>query len=106
LSYKYPEENLTNNSNNLNGNGNGNANANAIKIEIKERPMLFDNNAFKKRPNTSKSFSENSLKPNYNKDKDKDKDNISKNKKEIKEKIFRTTKEDPFLHKNFTEIPD
>jgi len=88
LSYKNPEEIFCENSKNSNG----------IKIEIKERPMLHDNNAFQKRPNTSKSIRNNSLKHNNN--------NNCKNKEEIKQKIFKTTKEDPFLHKNFTEIPD
>lgn len=69
--------------------------------------MLHDNNAFKNRPNSSKSYRTNSLKSSDIKSK-KDIKNIPncKNKKEIKDKIFQTTKEDPFLHKNFTEIPD
>lgn len=64
--------------------------------------MLHDNNAFRNRPNSSKAFRTNSLKPT------KEIKNLPncKNKKEIKEKIFKTTKEDPFLHKNFSEIPD
>jgi hypothetical protein len=76
-----------------------------IKIEIKERPMFHDNNAFKKtnsRPNSSKNFTRScTLKTIkiYNSP-------ICKDKKDIKNKIFQTTKEDPFIHNNFTEIPD
>ena len=81
-------------------------NLNGIKIEIKERPMLHDNNAFKKRPNTSKSFRHSSLKANDFYRNNNNNNNFCKNKKEIKEKIFSTTKQDPFLHKNFTEIPN
>lgn len=74
-----------------------------VKIEVKGRSMLHDNNAFKNRPNSSKALRSSSLKSS--KILLKNSPNC-KNGTEIKNKIYQITKEDPFLHKNFTEIPD
>ncbi len=59
----------------------------------RERPMLHDNNAFKSRPlsamkNTNFSSSKNNQK-----------------KVDLKS-LLKTTVTKPFLHKNFSEIPD